>query len=83
MYILYIHIFLLISLNLSFRAASDFVATDPRNPDLFAFLARDGNQPGILGIAWLGSLCSPNKAGRVSITEFFNGDLPTAQVRIL
>lgn len=55
---------------------------DPSSPDLFAVMTFHNNEPGTIGIAWVGTACRPDwgKGSRSSINEYYNTDARTGQV---
>ncbi len=47
------------------------------------FMTYQNNQAGVVGLAWVGTVCYPNTSYRASINEWFQSDAQTAQVSIL
>jgi hypothetical protein len=45
------------------------------------FMTFNNNQPGVVGLAWVGVACSSDITYRASINEYFYTDASTGQVR--
>ena len=58
----------------------NFLPQETRNPNLFAFLTSQGDAGGTVGIAYVGVVCDSVKQFKVSITEYVEDDLMTAEV---
>ena len=59
---------------------SSVLPNDPRNPNLFTIMTYQGNQGGVVGIAWVGVVCRSEKGIRASINEWIGDDLLSAEV---
>jgi hypothetical protein len=47
-----------------------------------AFLSFQNNQAGVVGIGWLGTSCHSELKYRTTVSEWFNSDLQTGQVKV-
>ena len=50
------------------------------NANAYVFLCSQGDQGGVVGIAWVGGTCSSIRYGRSSINEYLRNDAITGAV---
>ena len=59
------------------------IPNESASPDLFVFLTYKGGASGVVGIAWVGTVCYSDfyKGYRVGINEWFGSDLRFSEVK--
>ena len=65
------------------RRLGDYVNSNPNLSDstnAFVLLSYEGNQGGVVGVAWLGTTCRSDRGMRVNINEWFVSDMRSAMI---
>ena len=64
-----------------FRTVSSTISqTASSAANAYVYLCSQGDQGGVIGIAWLRGTCNPNRYTRSSINEYLVNDVITASV---
>ena len=60
--------------------SSSISSSNPSGANSYVYLCSQGDQGGVVGIAWISGTCDPEGYGRTSVNEYLGNDAVTASV---